>query len=514
MVSIHELQQGTYLQSKRKEENKMSDNLHPNNMDSVQLELHARGFWFDEDGKVKGLNPNFYAEYIQDNYEFIFAEDAKWHQFQDGVWVVIELSEFKSFLYEELQEPRFGVWTKYRELEYMTAMERLLHETKPLNSHRHLINLKNGMYDTKRSKLIPHDSKYLSTIQIPIEYDEEAECPKFDQFLDDIFESDEERITKAIEWYGYCLCTETKAQRALFLYGSGSNGKGVFTEILSKIVGEENISHVALNELQRNFSRATLFGKSLNIATETEMGGKSLNTQYFKAITGEDTINADFKGKQVFSFKPTAKLVMSMNNLPHTRDRSDGYYRRLDFLSFTRHFSENAKDRDLRAKLEKELPGIFNLALKGLKQLRDNSFKFSPCATSDAVLVDYKEELNPMIGFFEECVEVVDASHREDNKIIYNSFKKWAEDNGHKGYASVSVQRFWREFEAEAKSRGIKTESKRSSSFRYHTGFEIKNTTHPKYAGTRKKTVRKARPKAGNSILDAFGSDSGQSNND
>ena len=111
-----------------------------------------------------------------------------------------------------------------------------------------------------------------------------------------------------------------------------------------------------------------------------------------------------------------------MNNLPHTKDRSDGYYRRLDFLSFTRHFSEDEKDRDLKGKLKQELPGIFNWSLNGLKQLRDNDFKFSPCTTSDAILVDYKEELNPMIGFFEECVDVVDSSHREENKIVYSSF--------------------------------------------------------------------------------------------
>ncbi|PWX47260.1 hypothetical protein CYK83_00690 [Clostridium perfringens] len=82
-------------------------------------------------------------------------------------------------------------------------------------------------------------------------------------------------------------------------------------------------------------------------------------------------------------------------------------------------------------------------------------------------------ELNPMILFFEQCVEKEHSDHREDNRIIYNTYKGWARANGMEGQAKISVQKFWRKFDAYAKSLGYECESKKSNSFRYHTGVKI-----------------------------------------
>ena len=86
----------------------------------------------------------------------------------------------------------------------------------------------------------------------------------------------------AQEWAGYLLTAETKAQKALLLYGSGANGKGVFIDLISECIGEENISNIPLNELHRGFSRICLLNKLANISSENETNGKSINTQYFK----------------------------------------------------------------------------------------------------------------------------------------------------------------------------------------------------------------------------------------
>ena len=52
----------------------------------------------------------------------------------------------------------------------------------------------------------------------------------FIKFLKDSFQDDEESEKLAQEWAGYLLTAETKAQKALLLYGSGANGKGVFID--------------------------------------------------------------------------------------------------------------------------------------------------------------------------------------------------------------------------------------------------------------------------------------------
>ncbi len=470
----------------------MPELLSRNDMTKEQKELSNRGFSFDEKGKIVGFNGTFFAMYIRDNYYIKYSNDGNFYEYDSGVWKVFLLNELKAFLYEVLQEPRMGVWSTGREKEYIESMKRLLIETKEFNSCKHLINMKNGMYDTIRNKLIPHDPKYLSTIQLSIQYDEKARCPRFDQFLDEVFERDEERKTKAIEWYGYCLSNSVELHKALILYGGGRNGKGIYTDILTMIIGKENLSHVALSELGKSFSRATLYGKAVNITTETEIGGKSLNTQYFKAITGVDSITAEFKNQPVFSFVPSVKMVISMNNLPSTKDRSTGFFDRLDFLHFSRYFTKDERDSKLLEKLEAELPGIFNLATKGLGRLKKNGFKMAPCKSSDALLGKYKEELNPIIRFFDDYVEVAENDYRQCNKAVYNAFKNWANDNGHKGFANISTNKFWTMFEAEAEERGIETEGKHSDRFRYHLGIRlIEDHPNTKY----KKIKRKVKTK-------------------
>jgi putative DNA primase/helicase len=205
------------------------------------------------------------------------------------------------------------------------------------------------------------------------------------------------------------------------------------------------------------------------------MNGKTLETQYFKACVGEDAISAEEKHMPVFSFKPTAKMIMTMNSLPDTRDTSYGYFRRLSILAFNASFSGEKRDNKLKEKLKEELPGIFLWAMEGLKRLRANDYKFSPCKSMDDMLKRYQAEQKPMYEFFEDCiVPLEDASHREDNKLVYNTFRNWAIENGIEYYyGKMSSQKFWREFETVAKKKGYKCSSGRSNTFRYHTGIKV-----------------------------------------
>jgi putative DNA primase/helicase len=442
---------------------------------NVRDELYKRGFVLkDSTDEIEGFNANYFAKFIKENFEILYAKDGFFYVYENGLWKQIGDKEFLRNLRNILQEPRFGVWKKRLEDEYVAALKHEVLLTTDLNPYRNKINLLNGMFDLDKYKLFKHNRRHYSTIQIPVEYDRKAECPRFLQFLDEVFEGDNQRIMLQQEWFGYLLTTETKAQKALILYGSGGNGKGVMMEILSLLIGEINISHIPLNELNKGFSRVCIFNKTANISSENETDGCSFNTQYFKAIVGEDTINAEQKGKPVFSFKPTVKMVFSMNSLPSTRDKSKGFFRRLNLLNFSAYFSEDNRDSDLKKKLVQELPGIFNWAIEGLKRLKENDYKFSYCKNQDKMLAEYEKEVNPMKAFFEECVKKVDDhSQREDNRKVYNEFKNWATCNGHKFIASISNQRFWREFETTAKELGFEVKTGRSNSSRYHTGIKI-----------------------------------------
>jgi len=438
-------------------------------------ELLERGITVDGNGKITNFNPNYFPQYVKNHYKIIYAKDGYYYEYKNNVWIRLDENALLRKFRDLFQAPMYGIWSPRYESDYMVGMKRELYYDGELNPKKQLINLINGMYDTDTFKLLPHSPEYYSVIQIQTMFDEHAECPMFEKFIDQIFEGDKERISVAQEWAGYVLTTHTNAQKALILLGDGSNGKGVFTDVLSRLIGEENISNIPLNELSKSFSRVKLFGRTANISGENEMNGKSLNSQYLKAITGEDTISAEEKGKAVFSFRPTVKLIFTMNSLPVSYDNSYGFYRRLSILAFTATFNGENKDTHLKEKLTNELPGIFLWAMEGLKRLRENDFKFSDCQSMDDILRRYQSEQKPLYEFFEDCIAPADdPENRVGNKMVYETFRRWAVENGIASYYSkMSAQRFWREFEECAKKNGYKCTSGRSNSFRFHRGFKI-----------------------------------------
>jgi len=235
-----------------------------------------------------------------------------------------------------------------------------------LNKYPKLICLLNGMYDTEDNKLIPHDSKYLSTIQIPIEYDPKAECPNITHFLETTM--DKETIKTAFDIIAYCLIPTTKLDKAFFLHGEGSNGKSVFLKLLTAFIGSANISTIPLHEIDESrFKRASLKGKLVNLSADIDYRDLK-NSSYFKKITSGDTIDAEKKFKDDFKFDPFCKLIFSCNKIPKLpNDRAN--IRRMLILPFNNTFDDNNRDRNRDRNIvnkittQEELSGLLNIVL-------------------------------------------------------------------------------------------------------------------------------------------------------
>lgn len=427
-----------------------------------------------KDGEIKDFNGNIYATQVMENYELLYSRDSTFYYYLNGVFIQISDTELKNILMKDFDADAPDLWKPSYERFYMESLKHKVFYEGQMNENKNFINLKNGMLELSTMELKEHSKKYYSTVQLPFAYDPNATCEQFQKYLDSVFEGDEERIALLQEWFGYLLTCETKAQKALVLYGSGSNGKGVCSSIIEALVGRKNISYASLADLSNQFIRATLFDKQLVMSSENEIG--TLNTQYFKQIVGGDTcITASHKNKKPFEFFPYCKIVMSTNNLPDTRDRTDGFYRRLQFIHFSKYFSEEEKDVNLTEKLKTELPGILNWALVGLQRLRENDYSFSPCESSDQLLQEYRVEQNPFLEFVSECLNVDTPQSKEENRIIYNSFKNWCHQNGHHRFADISSKKFWREFDNAIILSGHEPpERKNSGNHRYCYGITVK----------------------------------------
>jgi hypothetical protein len=86
-------------------------------------------------------------------------------------------------------------------------------------------------------------------------------CPRWLRFLEEVLEGDKDRISLLQEWFGYCLTHDTSLHAFMVLEGSGANGKSVVCEILTKMLGVDNVSNVPLEVFADRFQLATTLGK-------------------------------------------------------------------------------------------------------------------------------------------------------------------------------------------------------------------------------------------------------------
>jgi P4 family phage/plasmid primase-like protien len=302
-----------------------------------------------------------------------------------------------------------------------------------------LINLSNGMLDVEARKLLPHDKKYYSRTQIPIEYKPEAEAPRFQKFLYEIFKDDPKRELTIQEFAGYILLPRIFIHASLFMLGSGGNGKSVLINTISKLVGRNNISALELHQFSDKFLLGILRDKLLNISTEVQTRSV-VDDNILKAVISGDLVQADVKFKDPITFRPFAKHIFSMNDIPVITDKTHAFKRRLIVVKFNQVFEGETADKFLEEKLSKELPGVLNWALEGLSRVLQNSRIFC----SDQMEKDKREflrSLNPVLCFVEEVCELGEDFYVGRNEL-FQAYRQWSKSSG---FQPLGKNKFYRQ---------------------------------------------------------------------
>lgn len=288
------------------------------------------------------------------------------------------------------------------------------------------INLKNGLFNLDTWKLEPHDPNFKSIRQVPVNYNENAQCPQTNKFLKDVVA--EPDIDLLCEIAGYCLTTDCSQQKAFMLYGVGSNGKSVFLTLLESLVGRENTSAESLQKLEFDkYRTAKLYGKLVNICGDIPDSKMHKLDVFKKLVSGLELIDGENKYQDPFVFRNTTKLVFSANLLPEGK-KDKAYYRRWVLIQFPNNFEGGNEDKKLIEKLQdrEELSGFLNLALQGLKRLRENGH-FSNSKSIEDTQKEYEFNSNPIEAFMDECTT---ASQDDiDGMVLYSTCKLWGEVN-------------------------------------------------------------------------------------
>jgi P4 family phage/plasmid primase-like protien len=333
------------------------------------------------------------------------------------------------------------------------------------------INFKNGVLEigeaANNPKLVPHSPEYGFQAVLPYNFDPEAKCPFFLNWLEQIMLSDKDLMAILQEFMGYIVRGgEYRYHKALWLGGTGRNGKSTFIDLLKALIGSDNFSTISIKALVGDrFAGAELDGRLANFSEETSP--KELaDSGPFKNLTGDGEISAQRKFGAPYKFRNRAKMVMTYNQIPDIKDLSKGMLSRPLIVPFEKEIADGDQDHDIKKKLFKELPGIFNFALKGWERLETQN-QFTKSERSEIAMQKVKEESCNVFQWVENYVEFNDELNDPHQKIrpaeLYDAYCK-------KEKYSYSSIEFYRRLNRHPK---IKDRHKRTTEGVQYVGLKV-----------------------------------------
>lgn len=296
------------------------------------------------------------------------------------------------------------------------------------------VNCLNGQVvpDERGWRLEPHCREHYRTTQIPVTFDPEAKAPRFEKFLHDVFRDDDDfddKISATLEMMGYTLMSHARHELFALLIGNGQNGKSVLLHVLERMCGIDNVAGVQPSNFDRSFQRAHLDQKLANIVTEIKQGEVIADAELKGIVSGEKS-TVEHKFQNPFDMHPFATIWLGTNHMPHTRDFSDGLFRRALILQFNRTFTDEEKNPRLKIELEEELPGIVNLALDAYRRATmPGSNGFTKPPSSEKAKAEWRLEADQVAMFVEECCVRV-TGKMEGATTLFAEYQRWATGAG------------------------------------------------------------------------------------
>ncbi len=310
------------------------------------------------------------------------------------------------------------------------------------------MNFQNCTLDLKTMERHAHkpDDGFLNILSF--DYDPLATAPRWKQFLHDSMAGDKEMIQLLEEFGGYALSGDpypSWGEKYLVLYGDGENGKSIYLDVLSALAGRDSYSAVMAQDFENSNSRYNLYGKLFNKSEETSKGAFR-ESQVLKAMTGGGDITAERKYENQITFKNTAKIIMSVNDLPYNLDNSRGFIRRLFIVPFSVTFAPGDPKREpnLREKLYAQLPGICNALISAYRGAKANG-RFVESVTISKYVNQYREETDIVFQFLDDRAIITaydDIEHQVPKDEMFAAYVGYCRDSEVRPMSQVH---FWRQ---------------------------------------------------------------------
>lgn len=293
------------------------------------------------------------------------------------------------------------------------------------------ILLRNGII--LEGEFIASDIPPFSPFYLDVSFNATVYDKYVDKFLNDITCERPELRQTLEEILGLILLTSKFPHHVFFFIGNGYNGKSTFLEMINNFVGElgQNLSLDAFNDAT---SVASLVGKLVNCTDETD-GAYIDKCKGYKSLASGNTITVRPIYSKPVKVQNTATLILSTNNIPKFNDKTNGFYRRLVIIPFDFKITEKISNLDELLSTDNAKSYILNLALEGVKRIKENGYKISENKILSKAIEDYKAEADHVAGFIKEY-SVIDG---KETKEVFADYLSYC---GELGIYSLSLPSF------------------------------------------------------------------------
>jgi P4 family phage/plasmid primase-like protien len=287
----------------------------------------------------------------------------------------------------------------------------------------HSFIMQNGIVEIqgKKVKLIPHNRDLFDLNALSYDYNPDAKCPEFLQFVNDQWPDDPLMHDQLQELYGLTLVSESKFHLLPLMVGKTRSGKGTHAAIMTEMLGKENVCSPNLESLIEDHMMHTMSAKKLAIIPEANALHPSIKNRVLnrlKSITGGDNLTFNRKYQASDSTDKWPIVIVQSNELPEFADGSGAYGNRVWPFHFKRSFA-GKEDRELVKKLTTpdSISGIHAWAVRGLVRILTNGVP-TKAKSSVEMIDEIKYDTFPLSSFVEEFCDY-DESGANANDWVY-----------------------------------------------------------------------------------------------
>lgn len=308
---------------------------------------------------------------------------------------------------------------------------------------------KDGIFDWSTFTLLPHDKTKIAFHSFDFDCPHNSQVihtPVFDTYIQRVFRDDPQMQAFIPEMFGYYILPKTKEPAAFYVYGPARSGKSVMLDLVRLLIGDQFSCSFSLQSLTSDkYTVAELAGKRINIQDEDE--SEFILSDKFKALISQNKVQAERKYSPPFSFRPRCKFIFGSNQLPNFKSVDDGLERRLRFIEFKNPLEPEEQDKNILAKLTKELPGIVQKAMAAAEAFVKRKEEFNLPNASIETSKQFVVESEPVLSFFLEKYRIRPDALRDQVPSegwtlyadIYRDYVEWCRINGKHHKSSIKA---------------------------------------------------------------------------